>query len=597
MPWRWEGDRKTHTETANDTRSEPAGNVGSDTCPIVPSRDEGQHRADSVLAIALVMVGTCVDPLRRSHYTLPQRVYGVYAKYHGRGTMRFAKTWAACLLTLALAACGSDNDDSDPVVPEDVTGDTDETPDVEPGDPSTDPGETDMDTSDEDPADPSDTDVEEDPADPSDTDVDEDTDVQEDTDVDEDADVDEPIDDTPPELPENPFLVITDITSDAFRVSWDPATDEESDVSYLVFVTDGALSSTVAEAEADAILRVETSETEVELEGLEQGSQFVVLVFALDEAGNAARYSPGTLTTLPLAANTFEERALPNLGDAFASGLYSYGSGRTVLVGLSDGRVLRSTDFGANFAEIETGVETSILTMAEGPGAQSVLAVGGAGTLLRSADAGETWDTIETGTEVALFAVEAVGVDTLFVGGSGGLVLRSTDSGETWTELDLGLSGDIVGISADEDGRLTVVTVAGEIVNADGEDLITEGDVPPISAFHALVPFFFFFGGDGPTLVRFAGEDWSPLALPEDYTDVRSIWLANDTYAWVGDFSGRIGMTTDGAENWVTLGQAPAAVTSLLGTGINNVYGLLATNRLIRIFHDPDLEDDENGDN
>lgn len=105
------------------------------------------------------------------------------------------------------------------------------------------------------------------------------------------------------------------------------------------------------------------------------------------------------------------------------------GSGVWLVVG-RDGRLLRSTDQGSSWVEIESGVRVSLHAAAL---VEDIAVAVGSGVVLRSSDTGETWEFIQR-VPVTLHDVALVGSVAVAVGG-GGTILRSVDGGLTWGRI------------------------------------------------------------------------------------------------------------------------------------------------------------------
>ncbi|MGE0517834.1 MAG: YCF48-related protein [Candidatus Binatia bacterium] len=100
------------------------------------------------------------------------------------------------------------------------------------------------------------------------------------------------------------------------------------------------------------------------------------------------------------------------------------------------GKLLRSTDFGAHWQPISTGMQEPLFSVAFAERGRGV-AVGAHGLLLESTDGGETWARRDSGTERDLLRVRFTAPRTGYILGEFGTLLRSTDGGATWNPLEL----------------------------------------------------------------------------------------------------------------------------------------------------------------
>lgn len=502
--------------------------------------------------------------------------------------MKLAKFWLVALLVATLAACGSDDDPNTGADASDVDG----------GDDAQDVAD---DIADDDAADDDAGDGLDDDADDADDGSDDDADDGSDDDADDAEEDVEPPDEVPPVLPDNPYPSISDITARSFNASWDPSEDETSEVvTYKLFLVIDQQVQTSDEAEALAAFSDETTETEASFDGLTPGTVYVLHIFATDEAGNEAGYSPTPVATEMIPANSVKQLGALGL-EGSASAMFAI-ERRTVIIGLYSGHILRSTDGGETFEESEEALSSPIQAFAAAPSSLGVYGVGKAGALFESSDGGESWEPIETGISTDLTAIATFGVDSIYVGGADGSIHFSEDSGETWEELDdVSFDSTILGISADEDGRLTVVSNEAEIYvrNSEGEPAnpIT-GGMYGLNAFYAPVPFYFFVGGESASLYRYAGleegVDWQSYELPEWVEEVCAIWVQDEETFWFADSAGSVGKTDDGGDTFERF-DVEDGVTAFFGVDANQLYILTEGGTLHRSFYDPELDEDDDG--
>jgi photosystem II stability/assembly factor-like uncharacterized protein len=107
-------------------------------------------------------------------------------------------------------------------------------------------------------------------------------------------------------------------------------------------------------------------------------------------------------------------------------------TGRTGWVVGDTGRVVRTTDAGANWTVQETG-DSSRLTAVDFVSARVGYAVGAGGRVIKTRDAGRHWRRLRTGTHRALEAVCFVDRSHGWVAGDKGVLLRTVNGGRTWS--------------------------------------------------------------------------------------------------------------------------------------------------------------------
>ena len=95
------------------------------------------------------------------------------------------------------------------------------------------------------------------------------------------------------------------------------------------------------------------------------------------------------------------------------------------LSGSSD-HVLRTSDGGQTWKDLETGVSSSLFAVAA-VSRNDLLIVGEQGKILHSKDAGETWELQPSVTNTSLFAIAYRGGTNIWIAGRGGAILRRVD--------------------------------------------------------------------------------------------------------------------------------------------------------------------------
>lgn len=148
-----------------------------------------------------------------------------------------------------------------------------------------------------------------------------------------------------------------------------------------------------------------------------------------------------------------------------ASVLVDPGRALTLLVGTTDGEVLRSTDLGFTFQAVRVAANgITVATLESDPSGSGILWAGtlGAG-VLRSQDGGVTWLPAGKGVgpaHVRRLALDPVRPDAVWAASLAGGLQRTEDAGATWRKVDVGCH--VVYDVALDPVRSEVVTVGCE---------------------------------------------------------------------------------------------------------------------------------------
>jgi uncharacterized repeat protein (TIGR02543 family) len=151
----------------------------------------------------------------------------------------------------------------------------------------------------------------------------------------------------------------------------------------------------------------------------------------------------GVLVGVPAVrgADTGTWTQLPLYGGGVFSLAINPATPTTLYAGTYSGGVFRSTDSGATWTAVNTGLTShDVLSLAINP-ATLYAGTWGAG-IFRSTDSGATWTAVDAGLtsqDVYAIAINPAAPSTLYAGTYDG-VFRSTDSGATWTVMNTGLT-------------------------------------------------------------------------------------------------------------------------------------------------------------
>ncbi|MCX6097436.1 MAG: stalk domain-containing protein [Caldiserica bacterium] len=139
---------------------------------------------------------------------------------------------------------------------------------------------------------------------------------------------------------------------------------------------------------------------------------------------------------------------LPLYGGGVFSLVINPATPTTLYAGTYSGGVFRSTDSGATWTAVNTGLTSQdIRSLAINPATPTTLYAGiWGGGVFRSTDSGTIWTALNTGLThhvVWSLAINPLTPTTLYSGTYDG-VFRSTDSGTTWTAVNTGLTNQHV---------------------------------------------------------------------------------------------------------------------------------------------------------
>ena len=120
----------------------------------------------------------------------------------------------------------------------------------------------------------------------------------------------------------------------------------------------------------------------------------------------------------------------------------------TLYAGTATGGVFKSTDGGATWSAVNTGLPCD-LSRAASPPSPSIprprapSTRGRSGGVFKSTDGGATWSAVNTGCRsprVSALAIDPTTPTTLYAGTDGGGVFKSTDGGASWSAANTGLT-------------------------------------------------------------------------------------------------------------------------------------------------------------
>ena len=151
------------------------------------------------------------------------------------------------------------------------------------------------------------------------------------------------------------------------------------------------------------------------------------------------------------------------------------------------GTILRSTDHGENWEQVEIDWETftedgyephlyDLAFMGDG----RVVIVGEFELVLNSSDQGLTWERRNLG-DASIFALHMVDQRVGFAVGQRGLLLRSNDGGASWTPLYIPTETNLLGVWASSHDEIVVVGIRALLRSSDGGITWIKSDAPEVT--------------------------------------------------------------------------------------------------------------------
>jgi photosystem II stability/assembly factor-like uncharacterized protein len=233
-----------------------------------------------------------------------------------------------------------------------------------------------------------------------------------------------------------------------------------------------------------------------------------------------------------------------------------------------NGRVARSTNGGASWQELVTPLSESGTAVAFAD-ANTVVAMGNIGQTMRSTDAGATWTTGFAFSASAFYRLRfespTVG---LAVSAVNGLTLRTTDAGETWTRIGGGtIDENVIGMAASPSGNVVLAGSLGRdlLRSADGGATWRRSGSFPVGAQFQKPAFAteqraIAIRPSGQIVLSIdAGQTWSITDDRLGQVRLNDTTMASATVGLVVGNDGLILRSTDGGSNWA----AVASGTSL----------------------------------
>lgn len=212
----------------------------------------------------------------------------------------------------------------------------------------------------------------------------------------------------------------------------------------------------------------------------------------------------------------------------------------TGFVAGSSGQILKTTDGGQNWKEINVGYNGEFYSICSVN--ERIYCAGENGTLLKFTHNSQGWNRVTTNTKETLFNINFIDGNIGFITGSNGIILKSVDGGLTWQKIFDGVKENLFSSAfADEN--------TGFAVGWNGTILKTEDQ----------------------------GSSWHKINL--DYrTYLKKILFVNQFLGFIVGGEGLILRTEDGGANWdkIKVGTTSGLYNIFFES---NVDGIILSNR------------------
>lgn len=158
---------------------------------------------------------------------------------------------------------------------------------------------------------------------------------------------------------------------------------------------------------------------------------------------------------------------------AFLRGVWCSPAADLVVAVGYGGAIVRSTDRGATWSTVATGITTE-LEAVWGTGPGDVYVVGDGGVVLHSTDAAEHFTPLSSGQTRRLYTIWGSGKHNVFMAGYGdATIFRSRDEGKTWKAIPTPAISGIGKIWGLDATRIYANSAAGVLASHDGGDRFT----------------------------------------------------------------------------------------------------------------------------
>jgi len=232
---------------------------------------------------------------------------------------------------------------------------------------------------------------------------------------------------------------------------------------------------------------------------------------------------------------------------SFSDSLHGIGCGRY-------GLILRTTDGGATWSDVSTGVYQYSYYGAKAKGNFAWI-VGDLGWMYRSTDGGATWQAQPPTSANTLFSVDFEDSQNGWAVGDAGTILHTTDSGLHWTSQSSGTNAVLYGVTFTSLTQGWVVGAAGTLLHtttggASWSPVLTGVNVPLFN-IEFPAPALGFIAGMNGTMLRStdSGLHWAKQSIPT----TRNLWVVkgrSSAALWCTADSGLVLFSTDAGVTW-----------------------------------------------
>lgn len=249
----------------------------------------------------------------------------------------------------------------------------------------------------------------------------------------------------------------------------------------------------------------------------------------------------------------------PNV-DASIRGV-DYDSSGTIVIGMFDGSMARSTDDGATWATIDQDSQTGRIFAVDAVGSRIFASMNGA-SVVRSHDDGATWVLNSQATVANWSGIDGWDATRIWRVGGPGYIHVSVDGGLSWTNQPTGITEVLHGVQATSRTSAVAVGSDGTILRTTNSGAVwlpvTSPSTRTLLDIEAAPPPYdatLWASGQDNTLIRSTdrGATWSlvtgPVAANVSISAVAA-WNERDVILGTTGPSSRVWTSTDGGANW-----------------------------------------------
>jgi len=284
--------------------------------------------------------------------------------------------------------------------------------------------------------------------------------------------------------------------------------------------------------------------------------------------------------TVTLAQNFWQQTSGPVGGDVRAVLVKSSGE---VFVGHDESGIYRSTDNGANWTAVNTGLTNGTVNALANNAAGDLFA-GTFGGIFLSTDNGATWtaaNTNLTNTRVRALAIKTTG--EIFAGTEGGGVFRSTDNAKTWVAVNSGLTNAFIQALAinNNTGDIFAGTTTGFFLSSNNGGVwraFNPGLSPPVPSIRSLainsLGNVFAGTNNGVYWLLSTTATWTPINTGLTNFFIPAVYAHANGNIFAGTEGSGVFRSVDNGNNWVSasVGLGVMTVQAFAGNSSGTVF-------------------------